>query len=54
MGSACSSSGNMTQTCVERCSEEGVTCDTEMEVNMCTCAGTTFSARETIQFDIER
>ena len=44
----------MTQICVERCAEDGVTCDTEMELDMCSCKGRTLSTRETIQFDMER
>ena len=54
LGSACPTPGNMTQICVERCAEDGVTCDTEMELDMCSCKGRTLSTRETIQFDMER
>jgi len=53
MGSACPTPGNMTQICVERCAEDGVTCDAEIELDMCTCKGSSLSTRETIQFDME-
>ena len=44
----------MTQICIERCAEDGLTCETEMDLDMCTCKGHTLSTLEAIQFDMER
>ena len=44
----------MSQICIERCAEDGLTCETEMDLDMCTCKGHTLSTLEAIQFDMER
>ena len=44
----------MSQICIERCAEDGLTCETEMDLDMCTCKGHTLSTLEAVQFDMER
>ena len=48
----CGDPGNLTRLCTERCSSDGLSCEMQVDVDACTCAGVRLRMHEVATYDM--